>query len=425
MAKEKTENKNKKELTIKIEGKEWTEAIDKAFQKKVKTVTVDGFRKGKCPRDIFEKKYGKESLYIDAAESLLGTAYDRVMEKNKDVIPVVQPRVDIKSIDESNVEFVFTVITAPEVTVKKYKGLKIKQEKVEVTKEEIEHELSHLLEKYTELVVKENGKVENHDVAIIDFEGFKDGVAFEGGKGENYSLEIGSHTFIPGFEEQLIGMKSGEEKDIQVTFPEDYGAKDLAGKEVTFKVKVNDIKVKEVRELDKDFFDDLGMEGIDSKEKLEEEIKSNIKANKELEAENKYIDELLSEISKHVEVDIPEEMVDEEVHHMIHKFEDQLKMQGLSLDMYYQFTNSDHQALHAQMEKEAYQHILYRLTLEEIMKLENVTVTDKEVKEEIKSLTEKYSMKEEEILKAIGSEDMIKYDLEMRKVIEILKEANK
>ncbi len=425
MAKEKTENKNKKELTIKISGKEWTDSIDKAFQKKVKTVTVDGFRKGKCPRDIFEKKYGKESLYIDAAENLLGTAYDRVMEKNKEIVPVVQPRVDIKSIDESGVEFVFTIITAPEVAIKKYKGLKVKQEKVEVTKEEIEHELSHLLEKYTELVVKEKGKVENHDVAIIDFEGFKDGVAFEGGKGENYSLEIGSHTFIPGFEEQLIGMKSGEEKEIQVTFPENYGAKDLAGKEVTFKVKVNEIKVKEVRELDKDFFDDLGMEGIDSKEKLEEEIKANIQANKELDAENKYIDELLSEISKHVEVDIPEEMVDEEVHHMIHKFEDQLKMQGLSLDMYYQFTNTDHQALHAQMEKEAYQHILYRLTLEEIMKLENVTVTDQEVKEEIKSLSEKYSMKEEEIIKEIGSEDMIKYDLEMRKVIEILKEANK
>ena len=284
------------------------------------------------------------------------------MEKNKEIVPVVQPRVDIKSIDESGVEFVFTIITAPEVAIKKYKGLKVKQEKVEVTKEEIEHELSHLLEKYTELVVKEKGKVENHDVAIIDFEGFKDGVAFEGGKGENYSLEIGSHTFIPGFEEQLIGMKSGEEKEIQVTFPENYGAKDLAGK------KVNEIKVKEVRELDKDFFDDLGMEGIDSKEKLEEEIKANIQANKELDAENKYIDELLSEISKHVEVDIPEEMVDEEVHHMIHKFEDQLKMQGLSLDMYYQFTNTDHQALHAQMEKEAYQHILYRLTLDEIRK---------------------------------------------------------
>lgn len=423
MAKEK--NTNKKELTVKIEGVEWTTAVDKAFNEKVKTVTVDGFRKGKCPRDIFEKKYGKESLYIDAAEKLLGTAYEKVMNENKDIIPVVQPRVDIKSIDDTGVEFVFTIITAPEVTVKKYKGLKVKKDKVEVTKEEIEHELSHLLEKYTELVVKEDGTVENGDVAIIDFEGFKDGVAFEGGKGENYSLEIGSHTFIPGFEEQLVGMKASEEKEFNVTFPEDYGAADLAGKEVVFKVKVNEVKVKETRELDKDFFEDLGMEGIDTKEKLEEEIKSNIQANKDMEAENKYIDELLAEISKNVEVDIPEEMVDDEVHHMIHKFEEQLKMQGLSLEMYYQFTQTTHEDLHNQMEKEAYQHILYRLTLEEIMKLEKVEVSDKEVEEEIKSLTEKYSMKEEDLLKAIGSKDMIKYDLEMRKVIEILKEANK
>lgn len=423
MAKEK--NINKRELTVKIDGTEWTTAIDRAFKEKVKTVTVDGFRKGKCPRDIFEKKFGKESLYIEAAEKLLGTAFDKVMEENKDIVPVTQPRVDIKSIDETGVEFVFTIITAPEVTVKKYKGLKVKKDKVEVTKEEIEHELSHLLEKYTELVVKEDGTVENGNVAIIDFEGFKDDLAFEGGKGENYSLEIGSHTFIPGFEEQLVGMKSGEEKDINVTFPEDYGASDLAGKDVVFKVKVNEIKEKEVRELDKDFFEDLGMDGIDTKEKLEEEIKSNIQANKEMDAENKYIDALLSEISKNVEVDIPEEMVDDEIHHMIHKFEDQLKMQGLSLDMYYQFTGSDEKALHSQMEKEAYEHILYRLTLEEIMKLEKVEVTDGEVEEEIKSLASKYSMKEEELLKAIGSRDMIKYDLEMRKVVEILKEANK
>lgn len=423
MAKEK--NTNKKELTIKIEGTEWTTAVDKAFKEKVKTVTVDGFRKGKCPRDIFEKKYGKETLYIDAAEKLLGTAFNRVMEENKDIIPVTQPRVDIKSIDETGVEFVFTIITAPEVTVKKYKGLKVKKDEVEVTQEEIEHELSHLLEKYTELVVKEDGIVENGNVAIIGFEGFKDGVAFEGGKGENYSLEIGSHTFIPGFEEQLVGMKSGEEKDINVTFPEDYGATDLAGKDVVFKVKVNEVKAKETRELDKDFFEDLGMDGIDTKEKLEEEIKNNIQANKEMDAENKYIDALLSEISKNVEVEIPEEMVDDEIHHMIHKFEDQLKMQGLSLDMYYQFTGSDEKALHSQMEKEAYEHILYRLTLEEILKLEKVEVTDQEVEEEIKSLANKYSMKEEELLKAIGSKEMIHYDLEMRKVIEILKEANK
>lgn len=423
MAKEK--NTNKKELAIKIEGLEWTTAVDQAFKEKVKTVTVDGFRKGKCPRNIFEKKYGKEILYIDAAEKLLGTAYEKVMEENKDVVPVVQPCVDIKSIDESGVEFVFTIITAPEVTVKKYKGLKVKKESSKVTKEEIEHELSHLLEKYTELVVKEDETVANGDIAIIDFEGFKDGVAFEGGKGENYSLEIGSHTFIPGFEEQLVGMKLNEEKEIQVTFPEDYVAKDLAGQEVVFKVKVNEIKTKKARELDSDFFEDLGMEGIDSKEKLEDEIKNNLQANKDMEAENKYIDALLSEITKHVDVDIPEEMVEDEIHHMIHKFEEQLKMQGLSLEMYYQFTQSDEKALHDQMEKEAYEHILYRLTLEEILKLEKIEVSDQEVEEEIKSLAEKYSMKEEELLKALGSKEMIKYDLEMRKVIEVLKEANK
>lgn len=423
MAKEK--NKNVKELNIKIEGIEWTTAVDNSFNEKVKTVTVDGFRKGKCPRNIFEKKYGKETLYIDAAEKLVGSAYEKVMTENKDLIPVVQPRVDIKSLDETGVEFVFTIITTPEVNIKKYKGLKVKKEEVKVSKEEVAHELSHLLEKYTELVVKEDGTVENGDTAIIDFEGFKDGVAFEGGKGENYALEIGSNTFIPGFEEQLIGIKTGEEKDINVTFPEEYGAEDLAGQEAMFKVKVNEIKVKSERELDKDFFEDLGMEGIDTKEKLEEEIEKNIKANKDLESENKYIDKLLEEVSKNVEVDIPDEMVDDEVHHMIHRFEEQLSMQGISLDMYYKFTSTTHEDLHKQMKGEAYQHILYRLTLEEIMKLEKIEVTEKEVDEEIKSLSEKYSMKEEELLKQIGSKDMIKYDLEIRKTIEFLKEANK
>ena len=353
----KKENENKKVLETRIEGEKWTKAVDKSFEKNVKNVTVDGFRKGKCPRDIFEKKYGKESLYVDAAESLVGEAYDEVIKANKDIVPVVQPRVDIKAIDEAGVTFEFTFITAPKVNVKKYKGLKVKKEEVKVLKEEIEHELSHLLEQYTELVVKD-GKVENGDIAIIDFEGFKDGVAFDGGKGENYSLEIGSNTFIPGFEDQVIGMSKGEEKEIKVTFPKEYGASDLAGKDAVFKVKVNEIKTKEKRELDKDFFEDLGMEGIDSKEKLESEIEANIKANKEMEAENKYIDTLLAEISKNVEVDIPEEMVDDEVHHMIHQFEQQLQMQGLSLDMYYQFTGSNHEALHEQMEKEAYQHVL-------------------------------------------------------------------
>lgn len=420
----KKENKNKIELTVKIEGEEWTKAIDKAFKEKVKTVTIDGFRKGKCPRDVFEKKYGKETLYIDAAESLLQVAYRKVMDDNKEVIPVAQPRVDIKSIDDEKVEFVFTIVTAPEVKVKKYKGLKVARDEVNVTKEEIEHELGHLLEKYTELVTKE-GKVENGDIAVIDFEGFKDGVAFDGGKGENYSLEIGSHTFIPGFEEAVVGMKAGEEKDINLTFPEDYMSEDLKGQAVVFKVKVNEIKTKKERELDKEFFEDLGMEGIDTKEKLEEEIKANIKAQKDMDAENKYIDNLLEEIGKNVEVDIPEEMVEEEIDNMLHKFEEQLNMQGLNLDMYLKFTQSDVKALRDQMEKDAYQHVLYRLMLEEIVKLEKIEVKEDEVDKELKDLASKYKAKEEELVNAFGGKEMIKYDLEMRKIIDLLKEANK
>jgi len=420
----KKENENRTVLEVKIEGERWNKANDQAFDKAVKNVTVDGFRKGKCPKDVFLKKYGKESLYMDAAETLVGEAYDEVVKNNKDLVPVVQPRVDIKEINEDGVVFAFTFITAPKVNVKKYKGLKVKQDKVTVSKEEVEHEISHLLEKYSELVIKD-GKVENGDIAIIDFEGFKDGVAFDGGKGENYSLEIGSNTFIPGFEDQIIGMKKEEEKDIKVTFPKEYGAEDLAGCDAVFKVKVNEIKQKKARELDEDFFEDLGMDGVNSKETLEKEIKENLKVNKEREAENKYVDQLLEEVSKNVDVDIPEEMVDDEIHHMIHQFEQQLQMQGLSLDMYYKFTNSNHEALHQQMEKEAYQHVLYRLMLEEISKLEKVEITDKDVDDEIKSLEEKYGMKKEEILKQIGSTAMIKYDLEMRKVIDILKEANK
>ena len=420
----KKENKNKLELTVKIEGNDWTKAVDESFKKNVKNVTIDGFRKGKCPRDVFEKKYGKESLYIDAAESLLQDAYRKVMEENKDVIPAARPTVDIKSIDESGVEFTFMIITNPEVKIKKYKGLKVKKDKVEVTKEEIEHELSHLLERYTELVTKE-GKVEVGDIAVIDFEGFKDGVSFEGGKGENYNLEIGSHTFIPGFEEAVVGMETGEEKDINVTFPEDYMSEELKGAPVVFKVKVNEIKTKQARELDKDFFEDLGMEGIDTKEKLEKEIEENIKAHKDMEAENKYIDTLLEEIAKNVEVDIPEEMVEEEIDGMLHKFEEQIKMQGLSLDMYYQFTQSDEKALRDQMEKDAYSHVLYRLILEEIVKLEKVEIKDDEVDKEVKEISEKYQTTEEELLKMFGGKEMIKYDLEMRKVIDLLKEANK
>lgn len=427
--KKETETKEKvktniHEIEVKIDGDDWKNAIDKAFKKAQKTVKVDGFRPGKVPRDVFEKRFGKESLYKDAADDAIQLAYLKAL-KDSELIPVVKPEVGLKSVTEEAAKFIFRIITKPELKIKKYKGLNIQPEECEVTDEEINHELHHLLEKYVELEIKDEGKVENGNIAIIDFEGFKDGVPFEGGKGENYSLEIGSHTFIPGFEEQIIGMAKGEEKDLDITFPEDYGAKELAGAKVVFKVKVNEIKEKKERELDEELFEDLAMEGVDSEETLKEEIKKSIESHKKADAENKYIDKLLEEIAKNVEVDIPEEMVSEEVDRLLERFEENMKMQGISLDLYYKFTNSTEKDLKAQLEKEAYSNVLYRLMLEEIMNLEKVEVSEEEAKKELKELSEKYKMTEEELQKEIGGLDMIQYDLEMRKTIELLKELNK
>ena len=423
MAKKENANKNIHEVSTKIEGESWKKALDKAFAAKQKTVKVDGFRKGKVPREIFEKKFGKEALFIDAADMVLQEAYFKVMEESK-LIPVVQPEVNLKSLDETGVEFTFKIVTKPEVKVNKYKGLNVKPGKVEVTDEEVNHELGHLLERYTELVTKE-GKVENGDVAIIDFEGFKDGVAFAGGKGENYNLEIGSNTFIPGFEEQIIGMEVGEERDLDLTFPEEYGAPDLAGAKVVFKVKVNEIKEKHTRELDEEFFEDLGMEGIDTEDKLKAEIKESIKAQKEMDVENKYVDDLFEAVAKNTEVDIPEAMVEEEVTRLMGRFEEQMKMQGISLELYYQFTGSDEATLKSQMEKEAYKNVLYRLMLEEVMTQEKVEITPEEVEKEVEELATKYQMDKEDFLKEFGGKEMIQYDLEMRRVVELLKEYNK
>ena len=344
--------------------------------------------------------------------------------EESNLIPVVQPSVDIKDISDKGVEFTFKIITKPEVKIKNYKGLGIKPEEIKVTKDEIDHEIGHLLEEYTELVTKE-GEVKNGDVAVIDFEGFKDGKPFDGGKGENYSLEIGSNTFIPGFEEQVIGMKTGEEKDLTVSFPEDYGVEDLKGQPVIFKVKVNEIKEKVTRELDKEFFEDLAMEGVDSKETLEKEVEENIKAQKEADNENKYIDHLLEEVAKNVEVDIPQEMVDEETTRLLGRFEQQMAMQGISLDIYYQFTKSSEEDLRKQMDKEAYQNVLYRLMLEEIMNLEKIEVSQEEASKEAEELAKKYKMDKEDFLKQFGGLEMIQYDLEMHKVIDLLKELNK
>ena len=421
--KEKKQPSNVHEVVVKIDGKEWKDAVNKTFKEQSKDAKVDGFRTGHVPKDVYIKKFGIEHIWFAAADHVLQEAYFKAMTDSK-LVPVVQPAVNISAISDEYVEFTFKITTKPEVKVKKYKGLNVKPETVKVSKEEIDHAIEHLLERYEELVTKED-KIKKGDVAIIDFEGFKDDVAFEGGKGENYSLEIGSNSFIPGFEDGLIGLKAGDEKDLKLKFPEDYGAPDLAGAEVVFKVKVNEVKEKVKRKMDKEFFEDLAMEGVNSKETLEKEVKESLKAQKEMDAENRYVEKLLEEVSKNVEVDIPEEMVNEEVDRLMRRFEENMKMQGINLDMYYQFTNSTEADLRATLEKEGYQNVLYRLMLEEVIELEELHVEEKEAKKEAKELAKKYQMEEEEFLKQFGGIEMIKYDLEMRKAVDKLKELNK
>lgn len=414
-------NKNLKEVVIKIEGEKWEKALDKAFQKANAKTKIDGFRPGKAPKNIFLKHYGVESLFMEASNICIEDAYEKMMEENKDLEIVARPLVDIRGVDEKYIEYVFTLTLKPEVKLGKYKGLSTKKEEVKVTKKEIDEAIDHMREHYKENIIKE-GKVANGDIAIIDFEGFKDGVAFEGGKGENYSLEIGSNTFIPGFEEQIVGMKAGDEKDINVTFPEDYHAEDLKGAPVVFKVKVNEVKEVKIPEIDKEFFEDLGMEGIDTKEALEKQVKENITASKDMQAEEKYTQSLLEEIAKNSEIDVPETMINDETDRMIDEFADHISMQGISIDQFYKYTNSSRDDLKDKYKEEALKRIKFRLIIEEIKKQEKVSVTDKEIEEKIDELAKKYSMTKEEVKKQYGENiDYIRYDLEVQKVFSIIK----
>ena len=414
-------NKSLKEIVIKVEGEKWEAALDKAFKKANEKAKIPGFRPGKAPKNVYLKNYGIESLFMDASNYAVEDAYNQMLEENKDLEIAAQPVLDIRSIDEKYIEYVFTITLKPEVKLGKYKGLNVKKETVKVSKKEIEEAVDHMREHYKENVVKE-GAVENGDIAIIDFEGFKDGVAFDGGKGENYSLEIGSNTFIPGFEDQIVGMKVGEEKDINVSFPEDYHAENLKGQPVVFKVKVNEVKEVKVPELDKEFFEDLGMEGIDSKEALENQVKENIKASKEAKAEDKYTEDLLAEIAKTTEVDVPETMTNDETERMVDHFAEHIMMQGISIDQFYQYTNSSRETLKEQYKEEAEKRIKYRLILEEIIKAEKIKVTDKEIDAKVEELATKYNMTKEEVKKQYGENlDYIKYDLEVTKAFDIIK----
>lgn len=408
----------KEERVLKIEGENWGKLQDEAFLKVNKKAKIDGFREGHAPRAVYEKKYGIMDILYEAADKAIDTEYRRILTEDK-IIPIIEPKVDLVSLDKDKLEVKFTFITEPKIELGKYTNLGIKKDPIKVTKEEIKKHIDMLLNDYAEVSVKE-GAVESGNIAIIDFVGSKDGVEFEGGKGENYSLTIGSNTFIPGFEDAIIGMKKGEEKDINLNFPEDYPSEDLKGQKVVFKVKVNEIKERTVPKLDKEFFEDLAMPNVKDKESLETQIKEELEHQKSHEIEHIYEDKCLDKAVSNMKMEVLPEMINDETEHMYHEFIERMKMQGISEEMYFEYTKSKKEDILKQMEEEATKRIKYRYLLKEVIKEEKIKVTDKEAKDRLKDMSKQYNVDEETILKEVGSLEAIKMDLTYQKALEIV-----
>ena len=414
--------KNVHEIEIKLE-KDWQEALDKAFKEKNKNLKIDGFRSGTAPKELFLKKYGVESLYQDAVNIAINMGYKKLLDDNKDLVPVVEPSVDIKDINKDSITLKYTVITRPDVKLGNYKNLGVKKDVVKVSAKEIEEEIKKLQEQMADQIIKDNGEVAEGDTAVIDFKGFVGGKPLKGGDGANYPLQIGSGQFIPGFEEALIGKKKGEKVTLDLKFPDNY-TKDLAGKKVKFEVVINEIKTRVVPDLNEDFFKDLGYDDMKSIDELKKEIKDHLTHEKQHVADDKFIDECLEAASKNMKIEINDEIIHEEVHRMMHQYEDQLKMQGLDLNTYYQITNTKAEDLHEKMEPEATKRIKYRYLLEAIADTEKIDFTDKEVDKKAKEMAENYGISVEELTKAYGSQEVIKYDMRMHEALEILKKSN-
>lgn len=407
-------------LTIEVDAQTFDNSLDAAFKKVVKTINVPGFRKGKVTRKFFEQKFGVESLYQDALDKALPAAYMMAVAETG-IEPVDQPEIDIKQIGKGQVLiFTATVTVKPEVALGEYKGLEAKELDMNVTEEDVQAELVKMQEERADLVVKEDGAVEDGDTAVIDFEGFVGDVAFEGGKGTNYPLVIGSNSFIPGFEEQLVGIKAGENKDVVVTFPEEYHAEDLAGKEAVFKCTVHEIKTKELPELDDDFVAELNQEGIDTLEQLKEDITKRLKEQKEYEAEIVLHDSLIDQIIDNAKIDLPEVMIETELDQMIKEFEQRLSGQGVTLDIYYQYTGSNEESLRIQMKEEGKRRVETRLVLEEIAKAESIEATEEDINEEFVKVAEQTGMPVEQIRTLIQDVGAIKKDIVLRKAVEFL-----
>ncbi len=412
-------------LTIEVPATEVNNALDKAFNKIVKQINEPGFRKGKMPRPLFEKKYGVEALYQDALEIIIPDAYSNAIDE-AGIEPVDYPEIAGTENFAKGQDFTFTatVTVKPEPKLGEYKGLEVTKLPTEVTDEEVEAQIQEQLARKAELEIKEDGAIEEGDTAVIDFEGFQGGEAFEGGKGEDYPLEIGSGSFIPGFEEQLVGVKAGESKEVVVTFPEEYHAAELAGKEATFQVTIKEVKTKVLPELNDEFAKEIDPE-VESLEALRAKIKDQTVEQKKAESEGALRDELVEKAAANAEMEIPAGMINTELDRMVQEFGQRLQMQGMNLELYFQFSGQTEEQLREQMKEDAENRVRVALTLEAIAKAENVEVSEEDITTELDAMASQFGMTVDQIKTALGGTAILENDVKTKKTVELLVENAK
>lgn len=419
-------DKNIVSIDVEVEAEKVSGALDQAFKKVVQKVNVPGFRKGKVPRGIFESRFGIESLYQDAIDILLPDAYsDAVKEHNLE--PVDRPEIDVEQFAKGETfKFKAKVIVKPEVTLGDYKGLEVEAVASEVAEEEVAAELERLQQRHAELSVVEEGAAENGDITVIDFDGYVDGEQFEGGASERYSLELGSNSFIPGFEEQVVGMQIGDFKDVEVTFPESYHAEQLAGKPAVFKVKLHEIKRKTLPALDDEFAKDVSE--FDTLEEYKQDLVSKLKVRKDQEAEQARETAVVDKATAAAEVEIPEPMIVSETDYMIKDFESRLKMQGMNMELYFQFSGQNESVLRDQMRGDAEKRVRNNLVLDAIAKAEGIVANDEDLNEELEKLSKAYNRPAEELREIFtknGNLNSLQEDIALRKTIKFLLENSK
>lgn len=415
---EKTDNKNELKLEFTVEAQKFDETMKKVYFKTVKYFNIPGFRKGKAPMNIIERYYGKEIFYEDTFNEILQEVYDRELRESN-ITAVSYPDIDVKQIGKGQ-DLIFTAVvqTKPEVKPGKYKGIEIKKVEYNVSEDEINHELGHMQDRNSRMVTVDDRAVENGDVTVIDFEGFVNGKAFEGGKAEGHELTIGSNTFIPGFEDQIIGMKIDEEKDIKVKFPEEYFSKDLAGKDATFKVKLHEIKKKELPELDDEFAKDVSE--FDTLKELKESIKEKLEKENEQKAKYETEEAAIKAVCDNTEIDIPSGMIETEIDHMEKDMEQRMQYQGLTLDMYLQMIGKTKEEFRKEYEDQAKDAVKSRLVIEAVAKEEKIEADDKEVDEKIKEMAENYGKTEDELKSNESLRNYLKENLKTEKTIEFI-----